>query len=320
MPSPQRRQSPINHLMPKPLWAPWRLEYVEHADEIGRCIFCEPEAELLIAEDDHALVVMNKFPYASGHLLVAPRRHVGEFGALDRRRSARDPFARGPRRRGSQGRVRPARVQPRLEPRACCGRRDRGPRSPPRRPALERRHELHACARRRESAARAPARDGQAPPRRVRALDSTGQARPIQEAVMAVAFMQEFAPTERHVDDELRRGRSKDQRRPMARGEHRPHRGLRSGRDVPDLRRLGHERAPGRVHERHADADPRRVDERPARPVAAVEGRELRAARRRRKGTESSEGGPRAEGRPQRSITSDVPSVFPCGPSPTTAK
>jgi ATP adenylyltransferase len=69
--------------MPKPLWAPWRLEYVEHADEIGRCIFCEPEAELLIAEDEHALVVMNKFPYASGHLLVAPRRHVGAFGALD---------------------------------------------------------------------------------------------------------------------------------------------------------------------------------------------------------------------------------------------
>ncbi len=69
--------------MPKPLWAPWRLEYVEHADEVGRCIFCEPDAELLIAESNHALVVMNKFPYASGHLLVAPRRHVGEFGGLD---------------------------------------------------------------------------------------------------------------------------------------------------------------------------------------------------------------------------------------------
>jgi ATP adenylyltransferase len=69
--------------MPKPLWAPWRLEYVQHADELGRCIFCEPEAELLVARTDTSLVVLNRFPYSSGHLLVAPRRHVAEFGALD---------------------------------------------------------------------------------------------------------------------------------------------------------------------------------------------------------------------------------------------
>jgi ATP adenylyltransferase len=68
--------------MPKPLWAPWRLEYVEHADELRRCIFCDPEPDLLVHQGEHALVVMNKFPYASGHLLVAPRRHVGDFGAL----------------------------------------------------------------------------------------------------------------------------------------------------------------------------------------------------------------------------------------------
>ena len=68
--------------MPKPLWAPWRLAYVEHADELERCIFCEPEAQLLVLEDEHALVVMNKFPYSSGHLLVAPRRHLGDYGLL----------------------------------------------------------------------------------------------------------------------------------------------------------------------------------------------------------------------------------------------
>jgi ATP adenylyltransferase len=69
-------------MSPKPLWAPWRLEYVQHADELDRCVFCDPEPELLVHEGEHALVVMNKFPYSSGHLLVAPRRHVGEFGAL----------------------------------------------------------------------------------------------------------------------------------------------------------------------------------------------------------------------------------------------
>ncbi len=68
--------------MPKPLWAPWRLEYVQHADELDRCIFCEPEEALLVHRGRHSLVLLNKFPYASGHLLVAPRRHLGELSAF----------------------------------------------------------------------------------------------------------------------------------------------------------------------------------------------------------------------------------------------
>jgi ATP adenylyltransferase len=68
--------------MPKPLWAPWRLEYIEQADELDRCIFCEPEEELLVHSGEHALVVLNKYPYSSGHLLVAPHRHLGDFGLL----------------------------------------------------------------------------------------------------------------------------------------------------------------------------------------------------------------------------------------------
>jgi Diadenosine tetraphosphate (Ap4A) hydrolase and other HIT family hydrolases len=67
---------------PKPLWAPWRLEYVQHADELDRCIFCDPEPELLVHTGRHALVVLNRFPYSSGHLLVAPRRHVGDLTSL----------------------------------------------------------------------------------------------------------------------------------------------------------------------------------------------------------------------------------------------
>ena len=69
--------------MPKPLWAPWRLEYVQHADELERCIFCEPEEELLVHRGERALAVLNKFPYSSGHVLIAPTRHVGEFGEID---------------------------------------------------------------------------------------------------------------------------------------------------------------------------------------------------------------------------------------------
>ncbi len=69
--------------MPKPLWAPWRLEYVQQAGELDRCIFCEPEEELVVARGELALVVVNRFPYSSGHLMVAPARHTGDFGALD---------------------------------------------------------------------------------------------------------------------------------------------------------------------------------------------------------------------------------------------
>jgi ATP adenylyltransferase len=65
-----------------PLLAPWRLEYVQQADELDRCIFCEPEPELLVHDGALAIVVLNKFPYSSGHLLVAPKRHVGDFGAV----------------------------------------------------------------------------------------------------------------------------------------------------------------------------------------------------------------------------------------------
>src|SRR5437763_4207956 len=68
--------------MPKPLWAPWRLEYVQSADELDRCIFCDPEPELLVHDAASAVVMLNKFPYSSGHLLVAPKRHLAEFGAL----------------------------------------------------------------------------------------------------------------------------------------------------------------------------------------------------------------------------------------------
>jgi ATP adenylyltransferase len=72
----------------KPLWAPWRLEYIEQADEQDGCIFCsaaggDDEAGLVVHRGDEAFVLLNKFPYASGHLMVAPYRHVGDFAELD---------------------------------------------------------------------------------------------------------------------------------------------------------------------------------------------------------------------------------------------
>jgi ATP adenylyltransferase len=69
--------------MVRPLWAPWRLEYVEAVDDERRgCIFCEPEDELVLHRGTRAFVLLNRFPYAGGHLMVAPLRHVGDYRAL----------------------------------------------------------------------------------------------------------------------------------------------------------------------------------------------------------------------------------------------
>jgi ATP adenylyltransferase len=74
--------------MTKPLWAPWRLEYVGSADEEEGCLFCnaaesgDDEAALVVHRGRLTIVLVNKFPYASGHFMVAPYRHVGDFGEL----------------------------------------------------------------------------------------------------------------------------------------------------------------------------------------------------------------------------------------------
>ena len=73
----------------KQLWAPWRLEYVQHADDGGECVFCraaalpEDEPELVIHRGELAFALLNKFPYASGHLMVAPYRHGSAFDDLE---------------------------------------------------------------------------------------------------------------------------------------------------------------------------------------------------------------------------------------------
>ena len=72
------------------LWAPWRMAYIESSgggDE--GCIFCvKPEQDrdeenLILLRSTHCFVIMNKFPYNNGHLMIAPYQHVGDIGALD---------------------------------------------------------------------------------------------------------------------------------------------------------------------------------------------------------------------------------------------
>jgi ATP adenylyltransferase len=75
--------------MAKPLWAPWRLEYIEQADAEDACVFCREAREelpenqsLVVGRGRAAFALLNKFPYSSGHLLVAPIRHEGTLAGL----------------------------------------------------------------------------------------------------------------------------------------------------------------------------------------------------------------------------------------------
>jgi ATP adenylyltransferase len=74
--------------MSERLWAPWRLEYVAGgADESG-CIFCDKPAldddrALMVHRGERACVMLNLYPYANGHMMVAPYRHLAEPSSLD---------------------------------------------------------------------------------------------------------------------------------------------------------------------------------------------------------------------------------------------
>lgn len=75
--------------MEKPLWAPWRIEYIRAPKPAG-CIFCEfpaaPEADdrqnLVVHRSAHSFTCLNRYPYNSGHLMVIPRAHVDDLAAL----------------------------------------------------------------------------------------------------------------------------------------------------------------------------------------------------------------------------------------------
>lgn len=72
----------------RPLWAPWRIDYVR-APKTGKCIFCaaaaneSEQANLVIQRGKRCFTMLNAFPYASGHVMVSPYRHVGELEDLD---------------------------------------------------------------------------------------------------------------------------------------------------------------------------------------------------------------------------------------------
>jgi ATP adenylyltransferase len=71
------------------LYAPWRMEYIGAKQDAG-CLFCraldanpsEDVSNLVVWRPEGALVMLNRFPYNNGHLMLAPRAHVGSLADL----------------------------------------------------------------------------------------------------------------------------------------------------------------------------------------------------------------------------------------------
>lgn len=72
----------------KQLWAPWRMAYIDEGTRAESCVFCEKlksgdhRAALVLAETIHSVIMLNKYPYNNGHLLLAPKRHERELSGL----------------------------------------------------------------------------------------------------------------------------------------------------------------------------------------------------------------------------------------------
>lgn len=77
--------------MAEQLWAPWRFKYVSTADASrpDGCIFVdlpaqdEDETNLILYRGKTGFVILNRFPYTSGHLMVAPYKHTADITGLD---------------------------------------------------------------------------------------------------------------------------------------------------------------------------------------------------------------------------------------------
>jgi ATP adenylyltransferase len=73
----------------KNLWAPWRMTYIQENDPLAKeCLFeagtgkKHEKESLLLYRDALTVVLLNRFPYANGHLLLAPSRHLGDINDL----------------------------------------------------------------------------------------------------------------------------------------------------------------------------------------------------------------------------------------------
>jgi ATP adenylyltransferase len=71
------------------LWTPWRYRYIADASKDDRCIFCDAlgadddRKTLIVFRGAKNFIILNRYPYTSGHVMVVPYEHVGDLGTVD---------------------------------------------------------------------------------------------------------------------------------------------------------------------------------------------------------------------------------------------
>lgn len=73
----------------KILWAPWRMDYILSDKQGEGCIFCDlPKQDsdrdnLILFRSSHTFVIMNRYPYNNGHVMVVPYPHIAMLNGMD---------------------------------------------------------------------------------------------------------------------------------------------------------------------------------------------------------------------------------------------
>ena len=96
---------PARGLMER-LWTPWRMGYIKGADSAEGCFLCDapeldPEQDdrtYILHRGSDAFVILNIYPYNTGHMMVAPYRHAADLESLERRGGTGGVRAAPPRR------------------------------------------------------------------------------------------------------------------------------------------------------------------------------------------------------------------------------
>lgn len=71
------------------IWAPWRMTYISNADHETGCIFCrageaaDDRERLVLVRNESSLIMLNRYPYTCGHMMVAPLRHTTDMKDLN---------------------------------------------------------------------------------------------------------------------------------------------------------------------------------------------------------------------------------------------
>lgn len=70
------------------LWAPWRMPFIEGTEPVYGCLFCgkiredQDERNLIVYRGPSCFVMMNLYPYNSGHVMVVPYQHTGDLAEM----------------------------------------------------------------------------------------------------------------------------------------------------------------------------------------------------------------------------------------------